>query len=181
MTWEALQSGADINAMPEFFGFLLEFINKQAGEASAVPDATRAALAARLVPFDMSVLGASPGSDVNAFVVTADVAQEYSLTTLSDLAPVATQLRWGVPPECATSVLCAGALMKYGVDISTLDVTELGQSGCAGEMVDALANGGVHGGRAVLDHAGSQDPRLRGAQGRPGHPANGSPRSGHPE
>ena len=141
LTWEALQAGADINAMPEFVGFLLEYINGNAGESGPDTAATVAALAARLAPFDMSVLGATPGGDVNAFVVTADTAQQYALTTLSDLAKVAGELSWGLPPECVTQPLCAGALAKYGIDVSTLNVTEL--AACGGEIVDALVSGGV--------------------------------------
>jgi osmoprotectant transport system substrate-binding protein len=141
VTWAAMQSGADINAMPEFIGFLLEYINQNAGEASADSAATRTALAARLAPFDMSVLQETPGGDVNAFVVTKATADQYSLASLSDLAKVASQLKWGLPPECSTQPLCGAALKKYGIDISTLDLTELGA--CGGEIVDALANGGV--------------------------------------
>lgn len=140
-TWPAMQSGADINTMPEFIGFLLEFINQNAGEASSDSAATRDALAARLVEFDMSVFGPTPGQDVNAFVVTGATAQQYGLATLSDLAAVAGELSWGLPPECVTQPLCAGALAKYGIDVASLNVTELGA--CGGEIVSALVNGGV--------------------------------------
>jgi osmoprotectant transport system substrate-binding protein len=142
VTWEALQTGADINAMPEFIGFLLEYINDDAGESSPDPAATRDALAARLASFDMSVLAFTPGEDVNAFVVTAATAEQYSLATLSDLGAVAGELSWGLPPECPTQPLCAGALAAYGIDIAALDdVVEL--AACGGEIVDALVNGGV--------------------------------------
>jgi osmoprotectant transport system substrate-binding protein len=141
VTWEALQSGADINAMPEFVGFLLEYVNENAGEATSDTAATSAALAARLAPFDMSVLGATPGQDVNAFVVTAETAQQYSLTTMSDLAAVAGELTWGLPPECVTQPLCSGALQQYGIEIGDLTVVELGA--CGGEIVAALQAGAV--------------------------------------
>ena len=141
VTWPALQSGADINAMPEFIGFLLEFINQNAGESSADSAATREALAARLAAEDMSVLGFTPGQDVNAFVVTADTAQQYGLTTISDLAAHATELSWGLPAECVTQPLCAGALAKYGIDIAALNVTELGA--CGSQIVDNLLAGSV--------------------------------------
>ncbi len=127
--------------MPEYIGSLLEVVNGQAGEASSDAAATRAALAARLAALDMSVLAETSGVDNNAFVVTADTATKYSLATLSDLAKVADQLSWGLPPECATTPLCSGALLKYGIDISKLQVTELGP--CGGEMATAIVNGGV--------------------------------------
>ncbi|MEZ4595840.1 MAG: ABC transporter substrate-binding protein [Chloroflexota bacterium] len=141
VTWAAMQAGSDINIMPEYIGSLLETINGQAGEASGDAAATRAALAARLAGFDMSVLEQTPAVDTNAFVVTQATADQYSLATLSDAAKVADQLTWGLPPECATNPLCGGALAKYGIDVATLNVTELGA--CGGEIAAAIVNGGV--------------------------------------
>lgn len=141
VTWAAMQAGTDINLMPEYIGSLLETINGQAGEASSDADATRAALATRLAGFDMSVFRQTPAVDTNAFVVTKATADQYSLATMSDLAKVADQLAWGLPPECVTSPLCGGALAKYGIDVATLDVTELGA--CGGEIATALVQGGV--------------------------------------
>ncbi len=141
VTWAAMQAGSDINLMPEYIGSLLETINGNAGEASGDADATHAALAARLGQFDMSVFQQTPAVDTNAFVVTAATAEQYSLVTLSDAAKVADQLTWGLPPECVTNPLCGGALAKYGIDVSTLQVTELGA--CGGEIAAALVNGGV--------------------------------------
>jgi osmoprotectant transport system substrate-binding protein len=141
VTWAAMQSGADINFMPEYVGFLLETLNSGVGEATADAEATRAILADRIAGVDISVLGVTPASDVNAFVVRPDTAEQYSLTTIGDLAPVAAQLKWGLPPECATAVLCSGALAQYGIDISTLQVTEL--NACGAEIATALAEGGV--------------------------------------
>lgn len=156
-TWPAMQSGTDINAMPEFVGFLLEFINQNAGEASSDSAATRDALAARLAAFDMSVFAPTAGQDVNAFVVTGATAQEHGLSTLSDLAAVASELSWGLPSNCVTQPLCAGALARYGIDVATLNVTELGA--CGGEMVSALVNGGVQVGELCSTQAalGSED------------------------
>ncbi len=141
VTWAAMQAGSDINLMPEYIGSLLETINNHAGEASGDADATRAALAARLAVVDMSVLLQTPAVDTNAFVVTRPTADQYSLVTMSDVAKVAGQLSWGLPPECATNPLCGGALARYGIDVASLNVTELGA--CGGEIAAALVNGGV--------------------------------------
>ena len=141
VTWAAMQAGSDINIMPEYIGSLLEVVNSQAGEASGDADATRAALASRLAAVDMSVFQQTPAVDTNAFVVTQATADQYSLATLSDAAKVADQLSWGLPPECATNPLCGGALAKYGIDVATLNVTELGA--CGGEIAAAIVNGGV--------------------------------------
>ncbi|MBX3030563.1 MAG: ABC transporter substrate-binding protein [Chloroflexi bacterium] len=142
VTWAAMGSGSDINLMPEYIGSLLETINGNAGEASGDADATREALAARLAAVDMSVFVQTPAVDTNAFVVTAQTAQERGLTTISDLAPIAGELKWALPPECATNPLCGGALLKYGIDVTTLDVTEIGA--CGGPMATAIVTGAVH-------------------------------------
>lgn len=142
VTWAAMTAGKDINLMPEYIGSLLETINGNAGEASGDADATRAALATRLADVDMSVLGQTPAVDTNAFVVTAQTAQERNLTTISDLAAIAGELKWALPPECATNPLCGGALLQYGIDVSTLDVTEI--AACGGPMATAIVSGAVH-------------------------------------
>ena len=143
VTWPAMLSGADINLMPEYIGSLLENkLNNHAGEASGDASATRAALAARLAPLDMSVLAATPGVDTNAFVVTQATADQYHLKSIGDLVAVQGDLVFGVPPECAGNVLCGGALARYGVDLGKVKaVTEL--AACGGEMATAIVNGGV--------------------------------------
>ncbi|MFN8518317.1 MAG: ABC transporter substrate-binding protein [Chloroflexota bacterium] len=140
VTWAAMQDGKDINVMPEYIGSLLETINGNAGEASGDADATRAALATRLADVDMSVFAQTPAVDTNAFVVTQATADQYSLATLSDAAKVATELSWGLP-RVRHQPPCGGALAKYGIDVASLNVTELGA--CGGEIAAALVNGGV--------------------------------------
>jgi osmoprotectant transport system substrate-binding protein len=141
ITWEAIKTGADINIMPEYIGsFLREALG--AGDlATGDAQETHDNLAAQLAPLDFSVLGFTPAVDTNAFVVTQATADQYSLASISDLAKVADQLSWGLPPECATNPSCGGALAQYGIDIATLNVTELGA--CGGEIAAALVNGGV--------------------------------------
>jgi len=141
ITWEALKTGADINIMPEYIGsFLREALG--AGElATGDAQETHDNLAAQLAPLDFSVLGYTPAVDTNAFVVTQATADQYSLASMGDLAKVAGQLSWGLPPECATNPSCGGALARYGIDVATLNVTELGA--CGGEIAAALVNGGV--------------------------------------
>ena len=153
----------DINAMPEYIGFLLETINENAGESSADSVATRQALASRFEPFDISVLGATEGGDVNAFVVTADTAQQYSLTTLSDLAKVAERTHLGPAGELrhpATLRGRAAAVWDRRLDPERHRARRLRwrDRRCARERRRP-------GGRAVLDPARHLRERLRGARG----------------
>ncbi len=57
-----------------------------------------------------------PAIDSNAFAVTKATAERYNLTKLSDLAPVAGELRLGGPPECPSRPFCAAGLERvYGI------------------------------------------------------------------
>ena len=137
-----MQAGTDINIMPEYIGSLLETVNNQAGEASGDADATSAALAARLAPLDMSVLGAHRRGRHERIrghcghgrpVLPGEHRRPGQGGRPAEVGPAA-RVR-----QDARS--CAGALLKYGIDISKLQVTEL--SACGGEMATAIVNGGV--------------------------------------
>jgi osmoprotectant transport system substrate-binding protein len=65
---------------------------------------------------DATVLAISAGEDTNAAVVRGDTAQELGLSSIGDLAAVADQLTFGLPPECEERPLCRGALEDgYGI------------------------------------------------------------------
>jgi osmoprotectant transport system substrate-binding protein len=119
LTNDALRAGA-INLIPEYIG-------SEAAQLGAVatgdPAQTLTNLNAALAKLDtpMIALNYSPGADQNGFVVRKETADQFSLKTLSDAAKVANQLRWGLPPECATNVSCGPALKSaYGIDITAV-------------------------------------------------------------
>jgi osmoprotectant transport system substrate-binding protein len=56
------------------------------------------------------VLAYAPAEDRNGFVVTGDLARRRDLEKLSDLAPLASQLVMGGPPECPQRPLCLKGL-----------------------------------------------------------------------
>jgi osmoprotectant transport system substrate-binding protein len=72
------------------------------------------------------VLTPSPAQDTNEFVANGKTAQRFGLTTMSSLVPVAGQLTFGGPPECAQRPFCIPGLKKgYGIlfaDFKALDV-----------------------------------------------------------
>lgn len=94
-----------------------------------------------LLGIPATVLGMTPGEDGNAAVVRADTAAELGLAKLSDVAAVADELIFGLPPECETRPLCAGALARYGIDIATVQREAL--AACSSQIADALAGGAV--------------------------------------
>ncbi|MFN2608509.1 MAG: ABC transporter substrate-binding protein [Acidimicrobiales bacterium] len=122
----ALERG-DIQMYPGYAATELEFVNKAAGEASPDANATVAKLRARLEPKGITALDPSPALDANAFAVTKATAAKYNLTKLSDLAPVASQLVLGGPPECPTRPFCQAGLVKtYGLNFKDFKPLDAG-------------------------------------------------------
>jgi len=103
----------------------LEFYNNGAGEANGDAVATTAKLNSHLSSLNLVALTPSNTVDQNAFAVTKATADKYSLTKLSDLAPVASQFVLGAGPECPKRPFCLPGLEStYGLhfkDFKTLD------------------------------------------------------------
>ena len=111
----ALQSG-QIDLYPGYAASELEYLNKGKGEASPDPVATSDKLNTYLKDIGAQALTPSAAFDGNAYAVTKANAAKYSLTKLSDLAPVASQLVFGAGPECKTYKYCLPGLMSvYGL------------------------------------------------------------------
>lgn len=142
----AFTSG-EINLMPEYIGsgvlYLATELNLR-GEAGPDTEETLDALNAQLAELDPPAVAfdASPGTDADGFVVTQETADEFDLATMSDLAEVADQLTWGLPPECGDNPACGpGLLDVYGIDISALDVKDY--AACDVPMAEALNAGEI--------------------------------------
>jgi osmoprotectant transport system substrate-binding protein len=110
----ALESG-QIDLKPEYLSSLLLYLDRNAqpsNDASAVARQDSELLRSR----GITVLTPSPADDTNDFVVNAQTAQRFHLTTMSSLAPVAGQLVFGGPPECPERPLCLIGLHRiYGL------------------------------------------------------------------
>jgi len=163
-TQPAIESG-QIDMLPEYIGSELTFLGretladpdatdeeKEAMTASGDSDETYQKLVAALEPLGISLLEFTPAQDTNAFVVRAETAEEFDLVTMSDLADVATDLVWGLPPECETNPLCAGVapegstqreggLAEYGINYDELEVELL--AACDAPIATALNDGVV--------------------------------------
>ena len=123
-----------IDLVPEYVGSGLGFYDKT--KISGDGEANAKALQDVLTPKGITVLGISPGEDTNAFVVRKDTADSLSLTQMSDLAAVQDQLKWGLPSDCDTNPLCAGALKDYGINYPPKQRSALGA--CDVPMAQAL-------------------------------------------
>jgi len=120
----AIKSG-QIDLYPGYAATELEFYNNSAGEASGDAAATTAKLNSHLSSLGLVALTPSAAVDQNAFAVTKATQTKYSLTKLSDLAPIGNQLVLGAGPECPTRPFCEpGLKTTYGItfkDFKALD------------------------------------------------------------
>jgi osmoprotectant transport system substrate-binding protein len=107
----ALQQGK-VDMVPEYLGSALNFLNDRDRAATADPGLTHARLEQVFAPRGVSVLAYAPAEDRNGFVVSGDLARRRGLEKLSDLAPLASQLVFGGPPECVQRALCLKGLRE---------------------------------------------------------------------
>jgi osmoprotectant transport system substrate-binding protein len=132
----ALQDGS-IDLIPEYTGVLAQYFNEDATatESDAVYEELKAAL-----PDTLAVLEKADAEDKDAIAVTRETADEYSLTSLSDLASVAGDLTLGGPPEWKTRPSGVLGLEKvYGAKFKSFRALDAG-----GPLsVQALKNGQV--------------------------------------
>ncbi len=149
----AAYDAGQVNIMPEYLGFGLTFFTaaEDAEEAIAAIEATgdiEADSASLEQVFELrgvpsTVLAASSGEDINTSVVRPDTAEEYGLATMSDLAAVQDELRFGLPPDCETNVAgCKGALEDgYGITWPPANLELIPP--CGAEMALALEGNAI--------------------------------------
>jgi osmoprotectant transport system substrate-binding protein len=92
----ALQDGS-IDLIPDYAGNALIYANPDATETSAAD--VEAALPAALEPLGLAVTAAAPGEDSDALVVTPEYAAANDLSTIGDLAPLASSITLGANTE----------------------------------------------------------------------------------
>jgi osmoprotectant transport system substrate-binding protein len=123
------------NLMPEYVGGYLAVT--YGGEPTPDLEESLGALRDALEADGLVALEPTPGTDADGFAVRQETAEELGLVTLSDLAEVAGDLRWGVAQECAENPNCGPGLERvYGIDFDSLDVQTLGA--CNPAIAEAL-------------------------------------------
>lgn len=114
----ALESGL-IDVVPEYLTSSLEFVSFNYLQTDDVAVATEQ-LAEALRSRGVSVLRPAPAVDRNALAVRAEMASTRGIERISDLAPIADQLRFVAPPECAERPSCLPTLEKrYGLQFKS--------------------------------------------------------------
>ena len=111
----ALERG-DIDMYVGYAATELEFYDSAAGLATPDPVQTVGKLNTYLQKMNLKALTAAPAIDTNAFAVLK--SGKYGKDSkLSDLAPVASQMTLGGPPECPTRPFCQlGLKNTYGLN-----------------------------------------------------------------
>ena len=112
----ALESGL-IDLVPEYLGSARAHFG--ATETDPATDTSLADLNRRLVSRDLTALQAARAEDKDVFAVTRETATRFDLDTISDLAAVAPDMRFGGLPECPDNPLClAGLRDVYGLEFA---------------------------------------------------------------
>jgi osmoprotectant transport system substrate-binding protein len=108
-----------VDVVIDYTGTALSFARPDAAPADRTPEELHAALQLTLGSRGVTVLRAADAEDQNGFVVTAAFAAEHDLTTISDLAPLSRDLRFGGPPECPERPFCLRGLQEvYGLEFA---------------------------------------------------------------
>lgn len=132
----AMESG-EIDIAPEYLASLLSVLDPKA-TPTADPTEVAAELEPLLAEKGLETLEPSDVVDTNAFVVTQETADEFSLATVGDLADVAGDMVLGAPAECPKRPFCIPGLKDvYGVEFGEFKALEYGAT------VTALEGGAI--------------------------------------
>ena len=103
-----------IDLVPEYLGTALQY--EGATDPNADTGSSLTQLDDLLARRGLTTLAVARAQDTNTIVVTRDTAERDELETISDLAPLASGLRFGGPAECPDRPLCLAGLEKvYGL------------------------------------------------------------------
>jgi osmoprotectant transport system substrate-binding protein len=108
-----------VELVPEYAGTALQWVSMGTRVPSDDVAATTRALGRALRERRLVALAPAPAQDTNAVVVTRGDAIRYSLHEISDLAGVASHMRFGGPPGCPDRPFCLGGIEDtYDLDFA---------------------------------------------------------------
>jgi osmoprotectant transport system substrate-binding protein len=134
--YDQVEKGA-LSVLPEYNGALLAYVDPK--DTSSTLDQVTGALKTKL-PQSLSLLDPSPAEDRDTVVVRKDTADKDKLSSITDLAPVASSMNFGGAPEDRTRVQgLVGLEQQYGLKFKSFKALDT-----AGPLtITALANGDV--------------------------------------
>jgi osmoprotectant transport system substrate-binding protein len=111
----ALEQGV-VDVVVDYLGTASGFLGASSPGAADTPEQLHAGLARVLAGRGVTLLDAARAEDQNGFAVTTAFAAANRVGTLSELAPLASGLVFGGPPECVDRPLCLPGLRQaYGL------------------------------------------------------------------
>jgi osmoprotectant transport system substrate-binding protein len=123
----AMETG-EIDIAPEYLATLLSVVDP-ASTPTGDPEEVATALEQPLADMGLELLDYSDVIDTNAFVVTQETADEFSLSAVSDLESVAGDMTLGGPTECPERPFCIPGLKDvYNVEFGDFKALEYGAS-----------------------------------------------------
>jgi osmoprotectant transport system substrate-binding protein len=126
---QALQSG-DIHVFPEYLATVTEFLDGDEANQVASGDVDATVEALRPLAEEAGLVFGEPSeaADQNAFAVTQEFADQFGVTTLSELAEVCGEgLVLGGPPECPQRPFCQPGLEEtYGLEFESFRELDAG-------------------------------------------------------
>ena len=133
----AMENG-EIDVAPEYLASLLSVLDAES-TPSGDPNEVSAELQPLLEEKGLEILDYSNAVDTNAFVVTQETADEFGLTTMSDVAEHSGDFVLGAPPECPERPFCIPGLEEtYGIEFADYKPLEYGAP-----TAQALAAGAI--------------------------------------
>lgn len=119
----ALQDGS-IDLIPEYSGALLKYLDPESTASTSEDVVTELD---EVLPEGVERYEISEAEDKDILAVTAETAEKYDLTTISDLAPHASELVLGGPAEWATRVNGVVGLREvYGLEFKEFSSLDAG-------------------------------------------------------
>lgn len=132
----ALQDGS-IDLLPEYSGALLKYFDAESKASTSEDVVTELA---ETLPDGIEMFEISEAQDKDILAVTEETAEQYDLTTISDLEPIASDLILGGPAEWATRVNGVVGLR----DVYGLEFKEFASLDAGGPLtMTALLNGQI--------------------------------------
>lgn len=129
-----------IDLIPEYTGNLLQYFDADA--TATTSDAVLLALLKEL-PGDLSILYPSPAEDKDTLAVSENIAREWNVKSIADLAERSAEVKVGGPSEFQTRVTgLVGLKQKYGLDIAPANFVAISDGG-GPATVQALTGGTV--------------------------------------
>lgn len=116
----------EIDLKPEYLAYELPTLDPEA-DATGTPEEVAGRLQEAAEANGLTTYAYSPANSTNAFVVTAETAEEFDLSSMSDLAPVAGDLVLGGPPDCKKRDFCIAGLSEvYGIEFAEFRPLDFG-------------------------------------------------------